>query len=100
MPSASMTAAELRYTPAACRSKIGTMRTTASSRASACIASVVGPGDRLGQIEALALLRLAEVRRVEELLQADDLRARPAASRMSRFARARLAAASRSRDPG
>ena len=33
-------------------------------------------GDRLREIEALGLLRLAEVRRVEELLQADhDLRA-------------------------
>ena len=33
------------------------------------------PGNRLGEIEALALLRLAEVRRVEQLLEADDLRA-------------------------
>ena len=49
--------------------------TTASSFASACIASVVGPGNRLGEVEPLALLRLAEVRRVEQLLQADDLRA-------------------------
>src|SRR4030095_8438992 len=29
--------------------------------------------NRLGQVEAIQLLRLAEVRRVEELLQADDL---------------------------
>ena len=46
-----------------------------SSFASACIRSVVGPGNRLGEVEALALLRFAEVRRVEELLEADDLRA-------------------------
>ena len=32
-------------------------------------------GNRLGQVEALAVLRLAEVGRVEELLEADDLRA-------------------------
>ena len=32
------------------------------------------PGDRLGQIEALVLLRFAKVRRVEQLLEADDLR--------------------------
>ena len=31
-------------------------------------------GNRLGEIEAIALLRLAEVRRVEQLLEADDLR--------------------------
>ena len=31
--------------------------------------------NRLGEVEALALLRLAEVRRVEQLLEADDLRA-------------------------
>ena len=34
-------------------------------------------GNRLGQVEAVALLRLAEVERVEQLLQADDLRAAP-----------------------
>ena len=33
------------------------------------------PGNRFGEIEAVALLRLAEVERVEQLLQADDLRA-------------------------
>jgi hypothetical protein len=32
-------------------------------------------GNRLGKIEALVLLGLAEVRRVEQLLKADDLRA-------------------------
>ena len=32
------------------------------------------PGDRLGEVEALALLRFAEVRRVEQLLEANDLR--------------------------
>ena len=35
------------------------------------------PGNRFGEIEAIALLRLAEVERVEQLLQADDLRASP-----------------------
>ena len=34
-------------------------------------------GNRLCQVEAVALLRLAEVERVEQLLQADDLRAAP-----------------------
>jgi hypothetical protein len=43
-PSASTTAAELWYTPAARRSKIGTTITTASSFATRCIASTVGPG--------------------------------------------------------
>ena len=33
------------------------------------------PGNRFGEIEAIALLRLAEVERVEQLLQADNLRA-------------------------
>ena len=50
------------------------MRTTASSLARACILSVVGPGIGFREIEPLALLRFAEVRRVEELLEADDLR--------------------------
>ena len=45
------------------------------------------PRNRLGEIEALALsVDLAEVRRVEELLEADDLRAARAASRMPRSA--------------
>src|SRR5260221_1171301 len=34
-----------------------------------------GTGDRLRHVEALVLLRLAEIRRVEELLETDDLRA-------------------------
>ena len=46
-------------------------------------------GNRLGEVEALALLRLAEVGRVEQLLQADDLRAACARRReSSRSARA------------
>jgi beta-phosphoglucomutase-like phosphatase (HAD superfamily) len=60
---------------------MGTMMTTASSLASRCIRSVVGPGIGLGQIsKPIALLRLAEVERVEQLFQADDLprRVRPA----------------------
>ena len=65
------------------------------ARQRAACASVVGPGNRLRQVEAVALLRLAEVRRVEQLLQADDLRAAArAASRTSRSARAHVRRAS------
>ena len=39
-------------------------------------------GDRLGQSEQIVILLAAEVLRAEQLLQADDLRARPAASRI------------------
>jgi hypothetical protein len=60
--------------PAVCRSKSGTMTTTWSSRAIACMRSVVGPGNWLRQVEAIALLRLAEVLGVKKLFQTDDLR--------------------------
>ena len=51
-----------------------------------------GAGDRLGQLEVLVVLALAEVLRAKQLLRADDLRAvagrrvRPAARVFSRFA--------------
>ena len=60
--------------PGACRSKIGTISTTASSSpAPACDRR--GPGIGSARSKRSRMLRLAEIRSVEELLEADDLRA-------------------------
>ena len=50
--------------------------TTFSSRASARQAFRGGPGNRLRQVEQVRVLLAAEILRAEQLLQADDLRAR------------------------
>ena len=42
------------------------------------ISSVVGPGHRLGDVVPVRVLRRAEVRAVEDLLQPEDLHAAPA----------------------
>ncbi len=79
-----MTTAVLWYSPAARFSKREATMTTPCVRASCWKASVDGTGDRLGQVEAGVIFRLAEVLRAEEFLGADDLGAighRPAGER-------------------
>ncbi len=82
--------------PAACRSKSGTMRTTASSLASACILSVVGPGMDSARSNRSLCCALQKYGALKSSFRQMIWAPRAAASRIRRSARATVAAASAS----